>query len=216
MSNKQNENSRLHPQNAPVPEGPLPPIDFAGEKKSDRILGWGFLVSGIALFAFFANFMESETAAIAGFALLAGILSLYCGWKGIYTLYRTGKARKAMKNIAPEPGDYAAFEAERVKGLLQIAEYSFTANYMTNGLKLLPLRRIKHIILYHSDYSGQIQEFSVSVLFDNDFEMEFECGWIDELENLTEAFRLRCPQAEVEYVRPSVTATEFDGYDDEE
>ena len=121
MSNKQNENSWLHPKNAPVPEGPLQPIDFAGEKKTDRIFGWGFLILGIALLALFVNFIESEIEALTFLALLFGLAGLFCSWIGFYALYRVRKARKAMKNIKPEPGDYAAFEAERAEGLLQIA-----------------------------------------------------------------------------------------------
>jgi len=94
--------------------------------------------------------------------------------------------------------DCVAFERERAKARLVLGTYTLTENYLTNGTKLLPLKRLVHISPWHINMESLGHEFySVLLEFDNGHEMELKCRTKDEMDNLLIALELRCPKAKV-------------------
>jgi len=186
-----------HPLNATAATELEKPMIFSEIQKKGVLMGWGLIVLGCLIW-FFAMHMDSLELHGDIWALISvvGLIVIVCGF---FYLLRKRKVRKTMNILDISKDDCVAFERERAKARLVLGIYTLTQNYLTNGSKLLPLKRLAHISPWHIDWTESLghELFSVLLEFDNGHELELKCRNKDEMNNLAIALELRCPEAKV-------------------
>jgi len=186
-----------HPLNADAATESEKPMVFSEIQKKGVLMGWGLIALGCLIWVFAINMDSPELLGdIWALISVVGLVVILCG---VFYLLRKRKARKSMNILDISKDDCVEFEKERAKARLVLGTYTLTENYLTNGSKLLPLKRLAHMSPWHIDWTESLghELFSVLLEFDNGHEMELKCRTKDEIDNLLIAFELRCPKAKV-------------------
>jgi len=189
-------NEWLLPENAPAPTTFEKPINFVKEFRASKLPAWLLTLAGFGLMitpSFFENspdFLDFAFLAF-GFALI---------FLGISNLREKKRARKIMRKLKINRHDCAAFEKERGEGRLHISEYILTKNWLSERTSLLPLSKVSAIHMSHltsSDADSDDDYYFVELTFNEKYNVPLECYSQTDMENLTTALEMRCPQAEV-------------------